>query len=300
MTIDWRSLYPFASHFLEVDGHRMHYVDEPLRSAGLAPREVLLLVHGNPTWSFYWRELIKVWRVRHRVIAVDHVGCGLSDKECPPYRLADRVGHLVHVIQRLDLRHITLVGHDWGGAIGLGAAEAVPQRFARLVLLNTGAFPPTSVPWRLRAARNRLWGPLAVQGLNLFLRAAMRMTTVRPNAITPPVRAGYLAPYAHWRQRRAIFQFVRDIPLSPSHPTYRTLADVENGLARLSSQPCLVLWGMQDWCFTPACLERMIGLMPWAEVHRLDGAGHWVVEDAGEIIALRVQEFMDAHPLHLE
>jgi haloalkane dehalogenase len=275
----------------------MHYVDEPPRPAGSTPGEVLLLVHGNPTWSFHWRELIKAWRERHRVIAMDHVGCGLSDKPCPPYRLADRIRHLVHLIQHLDLRQITLVGHDWGGAIGLGAAEAMPQRFSRLVLLNTGAFPPTWVPWRLRAARNRVIGPLAVQGLNLFLRAAMRMTTVQPNAITPQVRAGYLAPYTHWRQRRAIFQFVRDIPLSPRHPTFRTLADLEKGLPQLSGRPCLVLWGMQDWCFTPECLDRMIQLLPWAEVQRLESAGHWVVEDAHEIIDLRVREFLDAHPI---
>jgi haloalkane dehalogenase len=121
---DWRSLYPFASHWIEIDGHRLHYLDE-----GSGPP--VLLVHGNPTWSFYWREAVKALRATHRVIAVDHIGCGLSDKPSPcdyPYRLARRVADLGRLIEALDLADLALVAHDWGGAIGMGAAAAAPAQ----------------------------------------------------------------------------------------------------------------------------------------------------------------------------
>ena len=122
----WRRLYPFESRELMIGGHRCHYVDE-----GAGP--VLLMVHGNPTWSFYWRELIRAFRGHCRVVAVDHVGCGLSDKPSPAeysYRLARRVADLRQLIETLDLKEITLVAHDWGGAIGMGAAVERRSGFA--------------------------------------------------------------------------------------------------------------------------------------------------------------------------
>src|SRR3954451_23665860 len=123
--MSWRDLYPFESRFLDVGGQRLHYVDE---GAG----EPLLFVHGNPTWSFYWRNLIPGLRDRYRCIAVDHVGCGLSDKPQEyEYTLARRIDDVVELMRHLDLRSVTLVAHDWGGAIGLGAVEKVRERFSR-------------------------------------------------------------------------------------------------------------------------------------------------------------------------
>lgn len=122
-TDDWRSLYPFQSHEITLGGHGCHYLDE-----GTGP--VLLLVHGNPTWSFYWRELVRAFRGRYRVVVPDHIGCGLSDKPAAkeyPYRLARRVADLGQLIEKLDLGQITLLAHDWGGAIGMGAALAAPS-----------------------------------------------------------------------------------------------------------------------------------------------------------------------------
>ena len=114
------------------------------------------MVHGNPTWSFYWRNLILALRERYRVVAVDHIGCGLSDKPAAgdySYRLAQRVADLGELVEKLDLRQITLVAHDWGGAIGMGAAVAAPERFARFVLMNTAAFRMSHCPWSIRACR---------------------------------------------------------------------------------------------------------------------------------------------------
>ena len=140
--------YPFPSHFFDLDGLRYHYVDE-----GSGP--TLLCVHGNPTWSFAWRNLIKALSPRYRVLAVDHIGCGFSDKpQDYPYRLAQHVANLERFVTALDLREITLLGHDWGGAIGMGAAAALPERFSRFVLFNTAAFRST--------AQSRCGSPSAV------------------------------------------------------------------------------------------------------------------------------------------
>ena len=290
---DWHTLYPFESHEIRLDGHRYHYLDE---GAG----EVLLLVHGNPTWSFYWRELVRALRGHYRLVVPDHMGCGLSDKPSETsysYRLAQRIDDLSGLIEQLDLQRITLVAHDWGGAIGMGADEAAPHRFARFVLLNTAAFRSTRCPWRIRVCRTPWLGRLGVQGLNLFARAALRMAVRRRERMTAAVRAGLLAPYDRWRHRTAIHRFVRDIPLHAGHPSYPALCRVEQGLAQFRRHPVCLIWGMQDWCFTPAFLERFIEFFPEAEVHRLAAAGHYVVEDAFEQIVPLVEAFLHSNPL---
>lgn len=284
----WRSLYPFQSRYLAIAGRRYHYLDE-----GTGP--VVLMVHGNPTWSFYWRELVKALRGRYRVIVPDHMGCGLSDK--PPladygYRLADRIADLRELVERLDLRDVTLVAHDWGGAIGMGAAAQLPKRFRRFALLNTGAYRSTQMPLRIRVCRAGLLARVAVQGFNLFARAATRMAVCHHERMTPAVREGLLAPYDCWTHRLAIHQFVLDIPMRPEHPSYGTLVEVEQGLAKFRNHPVCLIWGMKDWCFTPTFLERFTEFFPDAEVHRLEDAGHYVVEDAHERIAPLLEAFL--------
>ena len=166
---DWRSLYPFCSRYATIDGQQMHYVDE-----GRGP--TLLLVHGNPTWSFHWRNLIVGLRSTHRLVAPDHIGCGLSDNpQKYDYWLARHIANLVEFIDKLDLAEITVLVQDWGGAIGLAAALARPERFARFVLFNTAAFRSTRMPWRIRLCRTPLLGTLAIRGANAFVRAALWM-----------------------------------------------------------------------------------------------------------------------------
>lgn len=285
-TSAWRSLYPFASHYMQIGDVRMHYVDE-----GQGPP--LLMVHGNPTWSFYWRRLIEAFRGQYRVVAVDHVGCGLSDKpQDYPYTLARHTENLSEVVTRLGLNQATLVAHDWGGAIGLGAVLANRSRFDALVLLNTGAFPPPYIPWRIRACRVPWVGTWAIRRWNLFARAALRMAVARPNNMPPAVRAGLLAPYDSWNHRIAIDQFVKDIPASPRHPTWQTLADMAEALVELADWPVQLIWGMRDWCFRPDCLDRFLDLFPEAEVYRLDNASHYVVEDAPEQVIACMDTFL--------
>lgn len=286
---DWQSLYPFQSHEITLrSGLRYHYLDE-----GRGP--VLLMSHGNPTWSFYWRDLILALSGRYRVVAVDHIGCGLSEKPSAKqysFRLDRRAADLNELIEKLDLREITLVAHDWGGAIGMGAAVAAPDRFSRFVLMNTAAFRMSTCPTAIRLCRIPGFGPLAVQGLNLFVRAALRSTVCKHERMTPAVKAAYKAPYDSWHNREAVLRFVLDIPMSPTHPTYTTLVKIEQGLAQFAQHPVCLIWGMEDWCFTPEFLDRFLGFFPRAEVHRLSGAGHYVVEDAHEQIAPIIEAFV--------
>ncbi|MDX1965146.1 MAG: alpha/beta fold hydrolase [Pirellulales bacterium] len=287
---DWRTLYPFESQGLTVEGHRWHYVDEGPR---LADTPTLVLVHGNPTWSFYWRNAITAWSTRYRVIAVDQLGCGLSDKPPDgPYRLADRVRQLGKFLTGLQLRHVTLIGHDWGGAIATGAALEHRDRVARLGLLNTGAFRSDKIPWRIAVCRWPIFGPLAVRGLNAFQIAAFSMAVEQRQNLTPLVRAGYAAPYGSWAERVAIQRFVEDIPLSPRHPSYAKLAEIEAGLPSLGDMPKLLIWGMRDWCFTPWFLEQFERVWPEAEVERIADAGHWVLEDAPDRVIRRVAHWV--------
>lgn len=284
----FRAEYPFESRFFDLDGLRYHYLDE-------GSGEPLLFVHGNPTWSFAWRSLVKDLSRDYRCVAADHVGCGLSDKpQDYPYRLATHVENLSRLVEELDLRGATLVAHDWGGAIGLGAVERRPDRFSRLVLMNTAAFRSKAIPRRIAACRMPVFGPLAVRGLNAFAGAATFMAVEKP--LSAAVKAGYLRPYGSWAERVAVLRFVQDIPLSPSHPSYATLAGIEQSLAALADKPALFVWGMKDWCFTPAFLEEFERRFPHAETLRLDDAGHYVFEDAPERIIPRMREFLAKNP----
>jgi haloalkane dehalogenase len=284
--------YPFASHLLDLDGVALHYLDEGPRDG-----EPLLFVHGNPTWSFTWRHLIRRFSDRYRCVAPDHIGCGLSDKPGDyPYRLERHIQNLERLVGHLGLERITLVVHDWGGPIGLGFAGRHPERVVRLAILNTAAFPGPA-PLRIRFCRTPLLGALAVRGLNAFAGLATVMAVEDRTRMTPTVRRGYLAPYSGWATRIATLRFVEDIPLDPSHPSWGTLQSVEAGLARLRDKPACLMWGERDWCFTPAYRQGFQQRLPQARVHRAERAGHYVVEDAREDVLRWLEAFLDDHPL---
>jgi cis-3-alkyl-4-acyloxetan-2-one decarboxylase len=285
---DWQSLYPFQPHEIRLGGLRYHYLDE-----GSGP--VLVLVHGNPTWSFMWRNIVLALRGKFRLIVPDHIGCGLSDKPDAKqysYRLARRVDDLGQLIEHLNLQRIALVAHDWGGAIGMGAAVAAPGRFERFVLMNTAAFLAPSCPFRIRLCHLPIIGQVGVQGLNLFAKAALDQAVAKHERMTPAVRAGMIVPYDSWANRVAVYRFVCDIPLKTNHPSYKTLLDIENGLAQFQNHPVCLIWGMKDWCFSPWFLDRFLNYFPHAEVHRLPDAAHYVVEDAHEEIVPIMEKFI--------
>jgi pimeloyl-ACP methyl ester carboxylesterase len=255
------------------------------------------MVHGNPTWSFFFRDLVCGLRDVCRVVVPDHIGCGRSEK--PPesryaYTLDSRVDDLEALLDHLELRrNVTLVLHDWGGLIGMAAACRRPERIARLVILNTAAFRLPAgkrLPWSLRLCRAPGLGPLLVRGMNAFCLGAARACVVRP--LAPEVRAGYLEPYDSWENRVAVLRFVQDIPLGPRDGAYSTLRSVEDGLERFRSVPMLVLWGERDFVFDADFRAEWERRFPEAEVHRFPGAGHYVLEDAGAEILALVRRFV--------
>jgi haloalkane dehalogenase len=278
---DWQTLYPDCGREMTIAGLRYHYLDNGSTDND-DDRPVILCVHGNPTWSFYWRSVFETFGDSFRVIAVDHIGCGLSDKPSRSefrYSLASHRDNLVTLIDRLDLRDVTLLAHDWGGAIGLAASIERVERMSAIMLLNTAAFPPPYVPWRIAACRTPILGTLALRGLNLFARAAVPMAMSR-DRMSPAVARGLLYPYGNWHDRVGIDSFVRDIPFSERHPTDGVLRQLENDLGKLSHLPKLLVWGMRDWCFRPECLDRFLRHWPDATAVRIADAGHYVIEDA--------------------
>jgi len=256
------------------------------------------MLHGNPTWSFYYRTLITAFRTTHRVIVPDHMGCGLSDKpQDYPYTLEQHIANLEALLDSLGLERITLVLHDWGGAIGMGYALRHPKRVKRFVLFNTAAFPSSRIPFRIALCKLPIIGSLAVRGLNAFAGLAPSLACAKQERMTPTVKAGYLAPYDSYAHRVAVLRFVQDIPLSPAHPTYALLEQIGNGLATFQDHPMLIIWGEQDWCFTTEFLAEWQQRFPQADVHLIPDAGHYVVEDAYEQIIPWIREFFAKHPI---
>ena len=280
-------LYPFKSCYFDLGNERMHYVDE-----GNGPAVVML--HGNPTWSFYYRELIKGLRDGYRVVAPDHIGCGLSDKpQDYDYTLAAHIQNVSNLLDHLSLDDVTLAVHDWGGAIGFGWAMRNPDCVRRFILFNTAAFFGPC-PLRIRLCRWPILGDVAVRGLNAFARGAVYFACKRRERMTGPVKRGYLLPYDNFANRVAMLRFVRDIPLQRGQPSYRVLEDIEDALPLFRDRPMLICWGGRDFCFNDWYLDAWEARFPSAEVHRFEDAGHYVLEDAGERILLLIRGFLSA------
>lgn len=276
-------------------GIRMHFVDE---GAG----DPVVMLHGNPSWSFLYRELVRGLRDRFRCVAPDHVGMGLSDAPgdgAYGYTLSTRVDDLESLLEHLGVRaRVTLVLHDWGGMIGMAWAARRPERVSRLVVLNTAAFPlpaGTALPRELRLARSPVLGPLLVRGCNALVRGAARRCTVRP--LPAEVAAEYGRPHGSWARRLAVLRFVQDIPLGPGDRAWPVVQGTEAALPRFRGLPTLVCWGMRDFVFDAGFLDGWTRRFPEAEVHRFEDAGHWVLEDAGREIVPLVRRFLEAHPV---
>jgi haloalkane dehalogenase len=283
-------LYPFESHYLDIDGLQYHYLDE-------GDGEPVVAVHGNPTWSFYYRELVKELRDDHQVVVPDHIGCGFSDKpgdESYDYTLSRRVEDFSRLMDELELDGINIVVHDWGGMIGLAWAVQNPDRIKRLVILNTAAFPlPESkpFPWQLWLVRDTPFGPLMVRGLNAFSRGAAHVGCTRKK-LSKTVRDAYCAPYDSWADRIATLRFVQDIPLRPENRGYDIVSGTASKLDVFCDRPVLICWGDKDFVFDHHFLEVWQQVYPHAEVHRFADCGHYILEDAAEEIVPLVKRFL--------
>jgi pimeloyl-ACP methyl ester carboxylesterase len=285
-------LYPFASHYLETRGLRLHYLDEGPRDA-----PPVLMLHGNPTWSFYYRNLVLALRDRYRCIVPDHIGCGLSDKpddDAYDYRLRSRIEDLESLLAHLDLdQPLALVVHDWGGMIGFAWAVRNPDRVARTVVLNTAAFPipaKKKMPWALSLVRDTALGALLVQRFNAFAGIAARVAFKKP--VPKEVRRAYTLPYDTPAHRIATLRFVQDIPLAEDDPSFGILLDTAKGLHLLADNPCLIAWGEKDFVFDAPFLDTWIEYFPGATVHRLPDCGHYVLEDGSPALIETIADFI--------
>lgn len=279
-----KALYPFEGHSFATSEGNLHYVDE-------GQGDAVLCLHGNPNWSFFYRDVIKELRGTNRVIAVDHLGCGLSDKPRQArYTLEAHVDRLAALVQSLELTKIHLIVHDWGGAIGFGLAARMPERIGKIVVLNTGAFRSTDIPKRIAACRIPYVGPFLLRGLNAFVRGALVMAVANP--LSKKVREGYLLPYNNWANRIAIHGFVNDIPMNENHPSYAYLTTIDKALAGFANHQIKIIWGGKDWCFHDGFLAEWRRRFPRADVHYLPEAGHWLLEDAGDRVVRLLKPFL--------
>jgi haloalkane dehalogenase len=290
--VNWRpprELYPFDSNFFDVGGPLMHYLDEGEGSP-------VVMVHGNPTWSFMFRELVKDLRGSHRVIVPDHIGCGLSDKpgdDAYDYTLSRRVDDLERLLKRLGVeRDVTLVLHDWGGMIGMGWAARHPEAVKRLVITNTAAFGlPASkaFPPALRLCRDSSLGAFLVRGFNAFSFTASLVGAKK--GLPSDVRRCYTGPYHSWKDRIATLRFVQDIPLAPGDKAWDAVQAVEKSLPAFRDVPMLIAWGLRDFVFDRHFLDEWRRRFPKADVHAYEDAGHYVLEDARDRILPLVRSF---------
>ncbi|MCA9000861.1 MAG: alpha/beta fold hydrolase, partial [Planctomycetes bacterium] len=230
-----------------------------------------------------------------RVVVPDHVGMGLSEQPADfPYDLEHRIQAVEKLVEHLGLRNITLVVHDWGGAIGMGLAGRHPELFRRFVISNTAAFPGLQAHSLIRIARLPGLNGLLMGKLGLFEKITVKHATERN--LSQEVRRAYLAPFGNLRERIAVRSFVRDIPLRANHKSYKTLVGVEQGLARLQHIPTLLLWGEKDWVFTPAFRKRFSEFFPKAQTVAMEDVGHLLWEDEPKRCLAAVEEFMDKYP----
>ncbi len=292
MNCDIGKYYPFTGRYLEMSGLRLHYLDE-------GSGEPVVMLHGNPTWSFYYRNLVLALRGSYRCIVPDHIGCGLSDKPGDDryvYTLESRVDDLERLLDHLGIASgITLVLHDWGGMIGMAYAVRFPSRVRRLVILNTAAFHlprEKRLPITLRLCRDTRLGAFLVRALNAFSLAASFIGCKR-HPMPAALRRLYRLPYDSWRNRIATLRFVQDIPLSPGDRSYDLVSRTEAGLGALSALPMAIFWGELDFVFDGAFLAQWERRFPRAEVHRYPDAGHYILEDAKDEIVPLIARFLE-------
>lgn len=277
--------YPFIPRFMDSNGHRLAYLDE-----GKGP--VVVMLHGNPSWSYLYRKVVRQLQGRYRCIVPDHLGCGFSDKpQEASYSLDMHIHNLEALLQGLGIDRCTLILHDWGGAIGMGWAVRHPAQVAAIVACNTAAFASTRMPWRIAMCRWPIFGPLALRGLNAFAQAAIFMAVSKK--MRPKVAQGFLAPYDSWENRIALLRFVQDIPMNKEHPSWLTLAAIEAGLPLFAATPMLLCWGGADFCFDRHFYDEWRCRFPQAEAHYFTDAGHYLFEDALEDIAPLISRFLE-------
>jgi haloalkane dehalogenase len=290
--------YPFTSHYADISGFKMHYLDEGPKNG-----EPVIMLHGNPSWSFYYRHLVSALKGQYRCIVPDHIGMGLSEKPSSSqydFLFTRRAQDLDKLLDQLTItRPVNLILHDWGGMIGMLWASKHTEQVKRLVILNTAAFhlpKHFTLPMSLRLGRTPILNRLLIQGLNLFCRGAIKHC-VNHQAMPKDIASAYIAPYDNWANRIAVRRFVEDIPLKNTDPGYQKITEVEDSLQKFQSIPILILWGMKDFVFNKDFLEEWLRIFPYALSHRFEDAGHYLLEDEADNVISLIHTFLDKNPM---
>lgn len=286
--------YPAESScYTTINDRRMHYLE-----GGKDNAETVVMIHGNPSWSFYYRHLFTALCGKYHCIVPDHIGMGLSDKPGDgeyPFTLQQRVDDLDALLSSLNVSSkLTLIVHDWGGMIGLAYATRYPDKIKQLVISNTAGFhipKGKQIPWQLKLSRTPMIGALLIQGGNAFCRGAVIQCVTR-NKMSADIKEAYLAPHNNWANRLSVLRFVEDIPLDEGHVTYAMVDEVDKNLAQFSELPILICWGLNDFVFDKHYLDEWKRRLPNAEYHEFD-AGHYLLEDAGEEVIPLIQSFLE-------
>jgi haloalkane dehalogenase len=297
--IDWtfEGNWPYPPKWFETPEGRLHYVDE-------GPRDgiPIVMVHGNPTWSYLYRRFIKAVTSRgYRAIAMDHLGFGRSDK--PPrtaaYSVPDHAQRCEALLESLNLSNAVVVVQDWGGPIGLTWAARHPERVAGLFILNTFFQRPTAkvpLPAILRAFRTPGIGELLVKGAHAFVKGFLFQSGLYDRScLTEIDRAAYLAPHPDWSSRTGILALPRQIPSGPEGPISDFVAEEGAKLtAAFANKPVTIVWPMRDVAFSRETLDRMwLRSFPHAHVTRVEDAGHFIQEDAHHIVIPELIAFVE-------
>lgn len=279
----FRAIFPYQSRFFQVGGHRLHYIDE-----GRGP--VVLMMHACPMWIFSFRDLIAELAKDHRVIAIDQMGFGLSDKpENFDYRIETHVDHIDRFTRELGLKDISLVLHGRGAAIGMAFAVRNPENVRGFVTLNAMSFSDYSLPLRLLLCRIKWAGAKLVMHLDIFQRDLYRLP--------PDIRNAYLMPFPDTKSKIAFFRFIEDIPCAPEDASAQTMFEIESALWLLRDKPVCIIWAKKDWLYRTRNLKKWIQYFPKAELHILDRAGRCITEDAPEELAFFVRDFFTRNHL---
>jgi haloalkane dehalogenase len=275
--------FPFAPHYADIDGLRMHYVDE---GAG----EPILLLHGEPTWSFLYRKMIPVLRARFRCVAPDYIGFGRSDKwtDVGAYSFARHFAFLERFVAALDLRGITVVVQDWGGPLGLRYAARHRDRVARLVILNTGLMTGEAAALSLGLVK---WREYALRTPDLPIGAIIRRSVVDRSSVSDAVVAAYDAPFPTPESKAGARAFPALIPTSPDAPGAAEMRETRAALASWD-KPALVCFSDSDPVFPPAVGRALASLIPQARFTLIGGAGHFLQEEKGPEIAAEILAFV--------
>jgi pimeloyl-ACP methyl ester carboxylesterase len=297
--------YPFTPRRFEVrPGIAMSYLDEGPRAG-----EVVVMLHGNPSWSYYWRHLVSGLSDKYRCIVPDHVGMGLSDKPddavtASPhydYTLRSRIEDLEALLRHAgidDTTPVTLAVHDWGGMIGFGWALSHAVQVRRLVITNTAAFPlPAAkpMPWQLSLGRDSRFGGFIIRAFNAFSAGASFVGVERrmPRA----VRCAYVAPYDSWANRIATLRFMQDIPLAAGDRAWDLVEQAGHRLPGFADRPVFIGWGLRDFVFDRHFLDGFVRALPGAQVDAFEDAGHYVLEDKHAVLVPAIRAFLDANLL---